>query len=67
MNKHTATLADLARIFQLPKHCTKAVIVIEAGKVPVLHVRRHVFPHLGGAELREISESVDLVPRRDVP
>jgi hypothetical protein len=41
--------------------------VIEAGKVPVLHVRRHVFPHLGGAELREISESFDLVPRRDVP
>jgi hypothetical protein len=65
MNKHTASLADLARIFQLPKHCTKAIIVLEVGKAPVLHLRRYVFPQLGSAERREVSESFDLVPRKD--
>jgi hypothetical protein len=65
MNKRTATLADLARLFQLPKHCSKAVIVLEVGKEPVVHLRRYVFPQLGITELREISESFDLVPRKD--
>jgi hypothetical protein len=65
MNKRTASLADLARLFQLPRHCTKAVIVLETGKAPVVHLRRKVFPEIGSAELREIAESFDLVPRKD--